>query len=184
MKKLNKAILLVATTFAATLGANASVTQDLKPYVGLKVANVNFDNSGNAEVKDATGMGIFGGFENANGLGVEFDYMETNDTDIKLNKTKVGEAEYKTYGASAVYRYNLSRLDLNDGLYVKGKLGVNNVELKVKGDAGETDKVDDTNFVWGAGLGYKFNEKFGTELTYEQQDSDVDVVGLSAYMKF
>lgn len=181
MKSLKNTLLLVALGSVATLGANASMTQDYKPYVGAKVANVMFDDVDDIKVDSTTGLGLYAGIENANGFGIEVDYLKTNDADVEYNNQKIGEAEYQTYGLSGVYRHSLA--SINDGLYLKGKLGVRNVELKVKGDDLST-KGDDTNFSWGAGVGYKYSDKFGSELTYEQHDSDLDMVSLSAYMKF
>lgn len=174
MKTLSKivlatAVIAVATTASANVNYGKSAMAG-QPYVGVKVGKFKVD----ADVKDPTAYGVYGGYNFDQNFGAEVEYVGSSDV-------SVGSAEYKvkTYGAYGTYRYHFN----NTPVYLKGKLGIAKTEAQLKGPLNNI-KDSDTGLSFGVGAGYAPTANIALEANYDRVASNVDVYSVGASLKF
>lgn len=174
MKVLSKIVLATAIIAGATV-ANANVSYGNgamagQPYVGVKVGKFKVD----ADIKDPTAYGVYGGYNFDQNFGAEVEYVGSEDV-------KDGGVEYnvKTYGVYGTYRYHFN----NTPVYLKGKLGVAKAEAEAKSALGSAT-ADDTGLGLGIGLGYAPTANISLEASYDHVASDVDLYTIGASLKF
>lgn len=174
MKVLSKIVLATAVVAAASV-ANAGITYGKgatagQPYVGIKVGKFKVD----ADIKDPTAYGLYGGYNFDQNFGVEAEYIGSEDvTDNGI------DYNLKTYGAYGTYRYHFN----NTPVYLKGKLGVAKAEAEVKSAIGSA-KESDTGLGLGVGVGYAPTANISLEANYDHVASDVDLYTIGASLKF
>lgn len=177
MKTFNKALLAIAASSVLAVSANAAVSYGAnsvgQPYVGVKVGKLKVD-----DVPNATGYGVYGGYNFDQNFGVEAEYIGSEDKDLNNN-----QAEYniKSYGLYGTYRYNFA----NTPIYGKAKLGVARTEGEIESKNGNfKEKEKDTRVAGGVGVGYQATQNLGIEASYSYLDSDVDMWGVGAHLSF
>lgn len=180
MKTLQKTLLALVAGSLVTVGAQAAV-QTAQPYVGLKVGQFDVD-----KAKDeAFSYGAYAGAQLTPRVGIETEYMTTNDEDYARGVEYDGEV----YGLYGTYTINAATTPV----YAKGRLGVARTEIDVDGNTtGLSGKNKDTGFAGGLGLGYNIAPNAAVEVAYEwypsvydgYRDYDVNGITLGANFKF
>lgn len=190
MNTLNKTLIALATgaVLSTTASAHVNTTHTTsyangETYVGVKAGqfDVDLDNADNANA-----YGIYVGHEFYNGLGIEAEYVGSDDTDIS-NGLIDGEYNVKEYGLYGTYRHHFN----NSPLYGKAKLGVAKAEIEAnygKVATIATKESDATGVAGGLGLGYDIGNNFTIEGEYDMiaggDDLDANLWTIGAHYNF
>ncbi|WP_434352929.1 porin family protein [Psychrobacter sp. HD31] len=187
MNTLNKTLLALATgtILATTANAGNHINTNAmtmgQPYIGIKAGQFDLDID-NAD--KPTAYGVYGGYNFNNGFGIEAEYVDSEDADIKDGNVK-GEYNAKQYGAYGTYRHHFAN---TGGLYGKAKLGVAKVEAEANYKNGAKKELDETGIAGALGLGYDINSNFSIEGEYGMMDAGDDVDAnlwtIGAHLKF
>lgn len=168
MKKLNKtlAVLLAGSLFA--MGANAATSN--QAYVGVKAGQISLDEASGDSLDDATAYGVYGGYQFTPNLGIEAEYLRTNDTDLQILGQK-GEYQLDTLGLFATYKHAFD----GSPLFAKGKVGV----VRTSGDFELNDfegkeSAKETDIALGAALGYALTPAVDLQGEYQFVTGDTD----------
>ncbi len=191
--------ILFTLTSALFLSVSAHAMTNMEngqAYIGAKAGQFFIDQDG---FDDATAYGGYLGYNSAENVGVEAEYLQTSSEDIKIKTTNSlsskGEFDMDAIGLYGTYRYHFPSMQ---GLYVKGKLGLVRVGLNVEVQsvyAGVTpnspnvirtfnEKEHDFGVGGGAGLGYEVMPNLSIEGEYSYLDEDVQMASLGAHFKF
>lgn len=160
-----------------TIGASSVWAQGGRPadplYFGLKAGSVDVDDSG---FDDASNAGVFVGYklhEDASGtFFAEGEYTRT------FNDGEVGGADWdiETLAAYAGYR-------TAGPWFLKAKAGFGWWDVNVDGLVTSAE-ADDTDFTYGVGGGYRFNNDSGLELEYNVIESDISSLMVGFFTTF
>lgn len=159
--KLLKSVFVLAT-FATCVSANAAdlfgKRVDGTPYVGVKIGKMDY----NGKVKPTT-YGVYGGYYYDANISAELEYIGSETGHLAQDGLNVA-AKGRHYGVYGGYRYNFEQ----SPIYVKGKLGLVNSEIKVKDTnrVGNEDKLNSTGIAFGANVGYQATPNFSVDLGY------------------
>lgn len=171
---------------AVLAGCFSTVLHAQSWYGGVQYSRVNAElvsgvvtaDSNPSAINLSFGKGINKNFavEGLVGFGVRDDKVENSNFDLEL-KTVVGVMAVGT-------------LPVAENTSVYGKLGV----AKIKYDDSDGDSSDGTGALFGVGMAFDINEKYGLNFEYlvypdaEYDDFDIDVeakaLNLGAYLKF
>ena len=157
----------------------ASVAQADGAYVGAKLGLVSVDAS---EFDNATNAGIVLGYDfvrsNAT-FSVEGE-LTTTLSDGDLSMPGAGKAEWDI---TTMAIYGVTKLQLSNSAYLKGKLGVLNEDVSVNTAFGSFSE-DDTGMSFGFGLGFKIREMVSLEVEYTIIEDDVDFFSVGSNLSF
>ncbi|HEX7044030.1 MAG TPA: outer membrane beta-barrel protein [Burkholderiales bacterium] len=171
-----KRIVLAAIACVAALAAQAVPAQENPIYVGIKAGEMDPDADAN-------------GFDPAANLGLMFGY-------------RLAQNYASTFSLEGEYTRNLSRGDIEGagrwrietlalyGVYRSGEYGY----VKVKAGAlrqdvsctgtGRSICGRESGISYGAGLGFRLNEKVGIELEYTVIEEDIAFVSIGYFSHF
>lgn len=187
MKTVQKTLIALAIGSFVSVGAQAALFSTTggyagQPYAGVKVGQYSPDETDD----NAFSYGVYGGYKFTPELGVEAEYLTTNDADAFDDTLEKSEYSAKVYGLYATYDYAFP----NTPLYAKGRLGV----AKNKIDVDYTDKIiasnsnsfsySDTGIAGGLGLGYNLSPMASVEAMYNIYptiDDDVDNIDANGF---
>lgn len=183
---------VLKTTLLATLVSGLSVTafanNNHGGYIGAKVGTSLSDSVEVADNKIDTdkpmSYGVYGGYTWQNHMGVELEYNKLEDSDVKVNNTKIGDVSSDTiglYGTYAVYPESMGNM------YLKGKLGLVRADSEYKSLSGNTTaSSDETGVGMGVGIGYDITPNFSVEgeYNYANVNGDMSNIGLGLKLKF
>ena len=181
MNTLQKTLIALATGSLLSVSAQAAVNYTGQPYIGVKAGQIDINNDDLKDVDKATAYGVYGGYNFDPNIGVELDYVGSEDVDYKG-----GTVNTKTYGAYGTYRYYFPN---TGGLYGKAKLGIANTKTdadwKVAGRA-ISQSSSDTGLAGGLGLGYSVSPNMSIEGEYDMtaSDNDAKLWTIGAHVKF
>lgn len=193
MNILQKTLFALAAGSLMTVSAQAAVSygngMTAQPYIGAKIGKYDLDKAD----KDATSYGIYGGAKFTPNVGIEAEYMTTNDANFQrgLEKSKYSA---DVYGLYATYDYTFPGSDM----YAKGRLGVAKNKIDIDSKSLAYNKYDgkksDTGIAGGLGLGYNLAPNAAVELAYDwyptvdkvanKGDLDASGITLGANVKF
>ena len=192
MNTLQKTLIALATGSLLSVSAQAAVSYAGQPYIGVKVGQIDADTD-LGSLDKSTAYGVYAGYNFDPNVGVEVEYLGSDDSDYTYTKngvTSTGEGDVKTYGAYGTYRYYFPN---TSGLYAKGKLGVAKTDIdaattpvKVGNRDVSRASVDSssTGIAGGVGIGFAPSANVGIEAEYSKVGSDADLISLGAHLKF
>ena len=192
MKQLVKPVFLATTLLIASTAMAADTGWNIGASVGGSRLNIsNSDCAGITCDKNDTGFKLYGGYAFAPNVGIEVAYVD------------LGEATFSdgtldgSMSDSGVAAYGIGTYPIND-FSLFAKAGVTSLKTTIKGSIPgltASDSSTNTNFAWGIGAGYNFNENVTAILEWERykgefsdlgfhESEDVDLFSIEARYNF
>lgn len=182
----------VALNGLAVLGllAGAAAHADVQPgfYVGAGVGQATLEVDGSGFDADDTSFKVFGGYAFNQNFAVELTYLNGGKPDetFRVGTVSVNvEGELTGFNASVI-----GRLPLNESFSLFAKAGYGTYDIEITGRSGNTRVSfddDGSEFSYGAGAAFSFNESFELRAEYEAlniDDGDFNVISVGALFRF
>lgn len=174
---IQKTLLAVGVALAGTM-ANAAITYGTQhsdtAYVGIKVGQADVDLA-----KNAIAYGVYGGYHYDHNLGVEAEYITSQDKKYGV------DAQTREYSVSSLAGYGTYRYHFfNTPFYAKAKLGLakTKVEINAVDGASYINNSDKLGLGYGVGAGYQ-NGSLGVEAGFSKA-GDMKLLGVGVNMAF
>jgi opacity protein-like surface antigen len=170
-----KKILVLSCALVLASLSTAAAAAEGQGFVGAEVGRTeaDFDINGFGSASDSdTSYSLRGGYYFTNNFAVEGSYnnlydKKDNGAQLKLNSFGIGVLGKKNFGVN------------DSGFFVDGRAGL---EI-VQGDADDafgSSSENSTEFYFGAGVGYDFNESWGLSLNYYYHQAGFEGVDVNA----
>ena len=170
MKYLKKSIVGIFLAGLPIL-VDARTLWDIHPYLGTEVGLTKYDNAKG----DATMVGVVGGLQFNDYLGLELNWLHTADKVTAKSfssSPKNKKASLSNYGIGLTFQ-----ADLAQRVYAKSYLGANKVNSNLKW-------FNENVGVAKLGVGYQFSPDLAAELTYDYRFGDSNSRGMGAQLKY
>lgn len=171
----------VVAQAAPTPYSNSMTTQP-QPYVGVKVGQYDLDDADD----EATLYGVYVGAKFSPSIGLEAEYLTTNDEDFDNRR----EYNADVYGVYGTYDYTFP----GSQMYAKGRFGYAKHKLEVDTkNSSFKSKASERGLAGGLGLGYNIAPNASVEMAYDWYPSidkasggelDANAITLGAHFKF
>lgn len=185
---MKKSVYTIATTFAlaaaspvfAQQGAELRINPPADPlYFGLKAGAMDVDDTEDA----ANNVGVVAGYklheDERGAFFAEGEYTRTfSDGDVDVTAGGSGDYDVETLSAYAGFRSA-------GQIFWKAKAGVSWWDYAVDGAPTRgPSEDDDISLSFGAGAGWRLNEKTGLEAEYTFIDSDINFLSIGIFTTF
>lgn len=174
----SSAVVLATTLLVLPIAAHA----DDSWYVGAGVGLSNVDEFGIDE--DDTGFKLFGGYHFNEFFGVEAAYVDLGELEeASIAGGPLTELEVDGFSLAAVGRYPIT-----NAVSIHGKAGVYFWDADIVGSiAPQFNDDSDNDIFFGAGISYRFYERFtviGEWERYDIDDFDIDLLSIGVSYSF
>lgn len=167
----------IAVAAALVIASSSAFAQQATPfYVGADVASTKID-----------------GFERDEGAGLFVGYKFNQNFAVEAGWHRLVDVSESAFGVDAKLKVEqtdislIGTLPLSNGFSVYGRLGYNEVKLKLRASYdGESDSDSDSEdkVVYGAGLAYAFTPAITGRLEVQKPHSDITKVAVGVAYNF